>query len=192
MLERVAGHNLLIPNRNGGCFETLHVPMTIRKLITRVTVIGFVQIGIVAGLLFAFSGSLTVALDSNAPPVAEAAAIVVSNPLDTSEAEAASFAGGFVRDGPFTISGAVSVVEDDLGQFVLRFTDRFQTNRGPELSVYLRSSSGEFIDLGELQSFLGGQDYDIPELTDLTEFDEVQIWDERSDMSLGSAVISPV
>ena len=179
-------------NRNARGDEPLHVPMTITKLITRFAVVGLVQVGIVAALIFTFAGSLTGAPESGATPIAGAAAIVVSNPLDTSEPTSASFVGAFVREGSFAINGAVSIAEDDQGQQVLRFTDRFRTVRLPELSVYLRSSSGEFIDLGELQSFLGGQAYDIPELTDLTDFDEVQIWDEQTGTSLGSATITPV
>ncbi|MEO0983808.1 MAG: DM13 domain-containing protein [Pseudomonadota bacterium] len=94
-----------------------------------------------------------------------------------------------VDTGTFTkkqkrISGDWKIVEEN-GQRILRFSDDFRTRSGPDLKVFLsptafgqvngKNAVNGSINLGELQSTKGGQDYVIPEGVNLDDFNSVLV-----------------
>lgn len=102
--------------------------------------------------------------------------------------------GAFVsRNHPTT--GQAVVLGNGTGQRFLRFED-FQTDNGPDLSVYLVNSSAggvdEFIDLGKLKGNSGEQNYEIPAVVDLDVYDTVLIWCVRFSSPFGEARLSAV
>ena len=95
------------------------------------------------------------------------------------------------RDGDvYRITGQAVVLEGDDGARTLRLTEEFSTPRGPQLVIYLRAESGEFVNLGALQSLSGEQDFEIPADIDISEFSEVQVWCEPFGINFGSAFVS--
>jgi hypothetical protein len=70
----------------------------------------------------------------------------------------------------------------------LRF-ELFETDNGPDLNVYLRSSADpdDYIDLGDLKGNVGDQNYELPPDVDLDRYDLVDIWCVRFGVSFGSA-----
>ena len=101
-----------------------------------------------------------------------------------------SFQADFVGNGPFSIVGSVTVFTDDLGNRVLRLDENFQTERGGQLTLILRSQSGEVVNLGDLQRLDGVQDYLLPDQIDLNTFDQVQVWDEQLNTDRGNAFLT--
>jgi hypothetical protein len=120
----------------------------------------------------------------------------VSGPSDTTAVGvvATEHEGAFVsRNHPTT--GQAIVLGNGTGQRFLRFED-FQTDNGPDLSVYLVNSSAggvdEFIDLGKLKGNRGEQNYEIPADIDLDVYDTVLIWCVRFSSPFGEARLSAV
>ena len=104
------------------------------------------------------------------------------------------YEGAFVsRNHPTT--GQAIVLGNGTGQRFLRFED-FQTDNGPDLSVYLVNSSAggvdEFIDLGKLKGNSGEQNYEVPADVDLDVYDTVLIWCVRFSSPFGEARLSAV
>ena len=162
-----------------------------KKFISRLAFLGIFVVGIAIIGVIATSGN-----SSPASATASGAVVVDEDgqgvvPVETIF-DVTAFEGTFAGNGPFTVVGEVTTVSDDLGQRVLRFSDDFRTNRGPQLAVILRSDSGQSISLGALQSPTGAQVYAIPDQTDLTVFNQVQVWDLQGDIDFGRAFLSPV
>jgi len=106
--------------------------------------------------------------------------------------------GDFVDRSHPTVGRAL-VLGDGSAQRFLRFED-FETDNGPDLNVYLTSSSAdadtselasEFIDLGDLKGNIGPQNYEVPEDVDLDVFDTVVIWCVRFGVAFGAADLAP-
>ena len=84
----------------------------------------------------------------------------------------------------YDIKGTWSVTERD-GKSYVSFSDDFKTKNGPDLKVFLSptdegSVSGKnavkgSLNLGELKSNKGAQEYEIPEGTDLSEYSTVLV-----------------
>ncbi len=98
--------------------------------------------------------------------------------------------GTFV-DGDHPTSGNGFTITDG-SQTFLRF-EAFETDNGPDLNVYLRSSNdpNDYIDLGDLKGNIGEQNYELPVDIDLDRYDLVDIWCVRFGVSFGSALLSP-
>ena len=161
---------------------------------TRLSAVILLQVGVVVAIILAFSGTPMGAQDSgittNAQPLsalqAEPAPAPVA-PVVIGVPDEAQFVGSFVGSGPFRVVGDLLVLDGGFGEQTISFSPDFRTNRSPELAVVLRSDSGEAVNLGPLQAIQGGQTYSIPALTNLGEFNTVQIWDTQADIDLGSA-----
>jgi len=113
-----------------------------------------------------------------------------------SEAPRAVAQGRFVdADAIHKGSGGATIYQLQNGSHLLRFED-FRTTNGPALVVYLAKhpsptqaadvTDGGYINLGKLKGNVGNQNYDIPEDTDVSEYNSVVIWCE-----LFSVLFSP-
>ena len=127
--------------------------------------------------------STAAAAEVAAPADSEAA------PADSASDQGVGLTGAFQGNRPYTINGIAEVAADDDGQRILRFSDEFSTNNGPQLVIYLRAADGDFVNLGNLQGLEGGQEYEIPADLDLEVFSEVQIWCEPFGINFGSAFL---
>jgi len=96
------------------------------------------------------------------------------------------YSADFSGESRYTIEGTASVLNDGSEQRFLRF-ENFTSDNGPDLKVYLRAESGDFVSLGELKGNIGDQNYEIPVGVDLDEFSTIQIWCERFSVNFGSA-----
>ena len=103
----------------------------------------------------------------------------------TSGALAGSFIG--VGDGIHDATGVAKVIPVAEGN-VLRL-ENFRSTNGPDLYVYLSSDKDaeEFVSLGRLKANSGNQNYDIPNGTDLSKYDNVLIWCQQFSVLFGSA-----
>jgi len=104
-----------------------------------------------------------------------------------------SFTGTFigVGDGIHDAQGDAYTIPLEDGSDVLRLENFISTN-GPDLYVYLSTddNASEFINLGELKASKGNQNYEIPNDTDLNEYDKVLIWCKAFGVLFGSAELS--
>ncbi len=107
------------------------------------------------------------------------------------EPEIVTVTSGSFVDGDHPTSGIGFTITDG-SQTFLRF-EEFQTDNGPDLNVYLRSSDDpeDYIDLGDLKGNIGEQNYELPQGTDLDRYDLVDIWCVRFGSSFGSAQLAP-
>ncbi len=118
------------------------------------------------------------ASDESDEPVADE-----PNPTPVVETVArASFADSEIHSG----SGDAVVLSDGAQQF-LRFEENFATDNGPDLNVYLRDGSGNFIDLGDLKGNIGSQNYELPPDVDIGVFNRIDIWCVRFGVSFSTA-----
>ena len=103
---------------------------------------------------------------------------------ENSEEPGTSAEGVFVS-GAHTTTGSVSV---NKAETIVRFTN-FKTDIGPKLLVYLTTEVGsnDFISLGDLKGIAGNFMYDIPNNTDLTKYNIVDIWCIDASVSFGHA-----
>ncbi|WP_051279732.1 DM13 domain-containing protein [Hellea balneolensis] len=102
----------------------------------------------------------------------------------TAQASAESQAPATFVKKRYNIKGTWNVSEED-GQKIIRFSDDFKTKGGPDLKIYLSSSTISELDsgnvestsqkLGILKSNRGAQSYIIPEDINLSEFKSVVI-----------------
>ncbi len=159
------------------------------KIISRIAIIGLLQAGIIVALILTFSSSPMAAQEGDSPPNAQPPQVALTVGEETS---GAVFAGEFRGNGPFTVVGEAIIINEGPGDQSLRFTEDFRTNRGQRLAVFLRSQSGAVIDLGDLGDIIGGQEFEIPAFTNLSEFNQVQVFDEIAGIDFGTAVLAPV
>ncbi len=94
--------------------------------------------------------------------------------------------GDFI-DGAHPTSGKAFVNSD---KSVLSFTN-FKTDNGPKLLVYLStdSNANEFVNLGDLKGIIGDFTYGIPENTDISKYNIVNIWCVDFSVSFGTATL---
>ncbi len=104
--------------------------------------------------------------------------------------EIVTLVSGVFVDGSHPTSGNGTVLTDGAVSF-LRF-ENFETDNGPDLNVYLRSSANpdDFIDLGDLKGNIGDQNYELPADFDAETYDVVDIWCVRFSVSFGSAQLA--
>ena len=94
-----------------------------------------------------------------------------------------------------TASGTATVYEQD-GSYVLRFEDDTGIQNGPDLYVWLLSSTDfdgnpmDFIDLGTLKGNVGGQNYQLPPEFDPNVHQSVLIWCLRFSVPFAAAPLS--
>ena len=88
-----------------------------------------------------------------------------------------------------SVVGDALVLNDGSEQRFLRL-EKFESQNGPDLKVYLRAADDEFVNLGELKGNIGDQNYEIPAGIDLEQFSTVQIWCERFSVLFGAADLS--
>jgi len=99
------------------------------------------------------------------------------------------FAGQFSGLNGYSVNGSASVLSNGTEQRFLRFQS-FAADNGPDLKVYLRAASGDFISLGGLRGNIGDQNYEIPVGVDLSVYNSVEIWCERFSSSFGRASLN--
>ena len=118
--------------------------------------------------------------EPEAPPVSETP-VVTESPA-TQVVTLAE--GSFIPRGRYSGEGRAVVLNDGSEQRFLRF-ESFSTDNGPDLRVYLSSSSADgdsgafdddFVDLGVLKGNIGDQNYEIPVGVDLSVYDTVVVW----------------
>ena len=104
----------------------------------------------------------------------------------------ATHSGSFVgvNDGIHNAEGQVVVIQLSDSSSILRLEDLKSTN-GPDLYVYLSTdkAASDFINLGKLKGNMGNQNYEIPEGTDLSKYNNVLIWCRAFSVLFGSAEI---
>ena len=92
--------------------------------------------------------------------------------------------GSFIPRGRYSGEGRAVVLNDGSEQRFVRF-ENFSTDNGPDLRVYLSTSSAQgdpgafdddFVDLGVLKGNIGEQNYEIPVGVDLSVYDTVVVW----------------
>ena len=97
--------------------------------------------------------------------------------------------GDFSGNSRYEINGEALVLNDGTDERFLRF-ENFNSSNGPDLKVYLRAESGEFVSLGDLKGNIGDQNYEIPTDVELDEFSTVEIWCERFGVGFGQAELA--
>ncbi len=140
---------------------------------------------------------------SEEPPAApatdaEADAAPADTGSDSSPAEPVdspaltTLAMGDFFDADHPTSGVATVITDGSQTRFLRF-ENFETDNGPDLNVWLRSSANpdDYIDLGDLKGNIGDQNYELSSDIDLSIYDTVDVWCVRFGVSFGGAVLSP-
>lgn len=97
-----------------------------------------------------------------------------------------------VKSGTFVgvahaVSGKASVYEKS-GAFIV-LLESFSTENGPDLKVYLSSDekASNYVKLGNLQSTMGRQSYNVPSGTDVNKYSYVHIWCEQFTVNFGEA-----
>lgn len=157
-----------------------------KRLLAGIAVLGLLIVGASALIISASAGDQTAVQE----PVGLDSATTQQESLVDRLFDDTSFQADFVGNGPFSIVGSVTVFTDDLGNRVLRLDENFQTERGGQLTLILRSQSGEVVNLGDLQRLDGVQDYLLPDQIDLNTFDQVQVWDEQLNTDRGNAFLT--
>lgn len=143
------------------------------------------SLGIASAVLFAGFGTI-------APSSLQAKPLANSIQL---KAQTTLAAGTFVtveQDHPTT--GAATILEKD-GKRYLEFSQGFDTASGPDVQVILHRdgvvplnvSEQNYITLAPLESFSGGQRYEIPANVDIEDFDAVAIWCREFNVTFGYA-----
>ena len=110
---------------------------------------------------------------------------------EASTAYSGEFVG--VNDGIHNAEGQVKVLRLNDNTNFLRLED-FKATNGPDLYVYLSTdkSASDFVNLGRLKGNVGNQNYEIPEGTDLSQYDTVLLWCQAFSVLFGSAELEQV
>ncbi len=97
-----------------------------------------------------------------------------------------------------TGSGTAQLLKNLDGSYVVRL-EQFQTENGPKLEVYLSAavkpsssavvSSNAFVNLGDLKSTNGSQNYVVPSSVDISKFNSVVIWCSTFSVNFASAAL---
>ncbi|MGI9566291.1 MAG: DM13 domain-containing protein [Nitrosopumilus sp.] len=93
-----------------------------------------------------------------------------------------------VGDGIHDAQGTVKIIQVEGGTEYLRL-ENFKSTNGPDLYVYLAidGNASDYVDLGRLKGNVGNQNYEIPQGTDLSKYDNVLIWCKSFSVLFGSA-----
>lgn len=96
--------------------------------------------------------------------------------------------GMLMGSGGYNVSGTANIYDDN-GKKVLVFEDNFSSSNGPDLKVYLSTTTAasSFVNLGKLKSTRGKQSYEIPADTDLAQFKFALIWCQQFSVLFGKA-----
>ena len=101
-----------------------------------------------------------------------------------------TLAGTFVGagDGFHNAEGVAKLIQVGDGTNILRLENLKATN-GPDLYVYLSTdkTASDFVSLGRLKGNMGNQNYEIPNGTNLTKYNNVLIWCRAFSVLFGSA-----
>lgn len=87
--------------------------------------------------------------------------------------------------------GTATLVEVE-GKHYVRFEEDFYVTNGPDLFVYLRKE-GAYIPearLGALKGNVGGQNYEVPDGINLSDYDEVWVWCRAFTVPFGKATLN--
>ena len=90
-------------------------------------------------------------------------------------------------------SGTATIYQQN-ETLILRLQE-FSVTNGPDLHVYLSTSTnptddiGDYIDLGELKGNIGDQNYDIPDGTDLSQYQSIIIYCEPFHVVFSTATL---
>lgn len=84
--------------------------------------------------------------------------------------------------------GTAKLIKAD-GKYFIRFEDDFKSSNGPDVHVYLGKSNNYDPDaeLGVLKGNIGGQNYQIPDAINVSDYDEVWIWCRAFAVPFGKA-----
>ena len=108
----------------------------------------------------------------------------------TKETANKTLTGTFVGagDGFHNAEGIAKLIQVGDGTNILRLENLKATN-GPDLYVYLSAdkTASDFVSLGRLKGNMGNQNYEIPNGTDLTKYNNVLIWCRAFSVLFGSA-----
>ena len=108
----------------------------------------------------------------------------------TQETANKTLAGTFVGagDGFHNAEGVAKLIQVGDGTNILRLENLKATN-GPDLYVYLSTdkTASDFVSLGRLKGNMGNQNYEIPNGTNLTKYNNVLIWCRAFSVLFGSA-----
>lgn len=96
---------------------------------------------------------------------------------------------GNFTSGVHSTSGTAKVYNDG-GTKRLRL-ENFKTDNGPDLKVYLSKdiNAATFINISNLRSINGNQNYDISGMPDLAQYKYVLIWCQQFGVLFGSALV---
>ena len=95
--------------------------------------------------------------------------------------------GSLIGNMNYTVSGTAQVIEDN-GSRSVRL-ENFSSSNGPDLKVYLSkdANASSFINLGNLKSTNGNQNYAITGTVTISEYKYVLIWCQQFGVLFGSA-----
>lgn len=89
--------------------------------------------------------------------------------------------------------GKVEVLKKD-GRAYVRLAEDFSTAEGPDVKLLLHKmhppegfDKGDYINLGELKSLSGAQEYAVPDGVDLNEYKSVVVWCGKFNIVFGAA-----
>lgn len=119
-----------------------------------------------------------------------------------SEPTQAAFTPRTVSSGPLSgadefhfAEGTALLIETAPGVYILRL-EEFSVRNGPDLFVYLAVSPDQFddsaINLGELRATDGSINYDVPDGTDISQYQGVVIWCRAFAVLFGTAPLIPL
>ncbi|MEM7065389.1 MAG: DM13 domain-containing protein [Cyanobacteria bacterium P01_B01_bin.77] len=120
-----------------------------------------------------------------------------AKPSITQAAKTVLTSGQFVTvDQSHATTGTARIIEKD-GQRFLEFDAAFDTARGPAVQVVLHKGSsvpvslaeGDYVSVGDLQSFEGAQRYAIPADINIEDYESVAIWCAEFNVTFGFADI---
>jgi len=104
------------------------------------------------------------------------------------------YSGAFVGvgDGIHDVEGSSIVIPLEDGSQILRL-ENFESTNGPDLFVYLSTddTASDYVDLGLLKANRGNQNYEIPDGTDLSKYNNVLIWCKSFSVLFGSSELTP-
>ena len=110
--------------------------------------------------------------------------------MTTTQTANKTLAGTFVGagDGFHNAEGVAKLIQVGDGTNILRLENLKATN-GPDLYVYLSAdkTTSDFVSLGRLKGNMGNQNYEIPNGTNLTKYNNVLIWCRAFSVLFGSA-----
>ncbi len=95
--------------------------------------------------------------------------------------------GNFSSRGGYTVTGSAKML-DNAGVKTVRL-ENFSSSNGPDLKVYLAKdvNAATFMNLGNLKSISGNQNYSITGMPDIAQYKYVLIWCQQFGVGFGIA-----